>query len=224
MRASVRAAATMMLQIAAIGLLVLLYAYGARIAVKAIALLAQGKETDPSGHAHPAWTLIHFASSLLFAVLAMMQLVAAIRRRHPEFHRYAGRVAVAFGLIAAVTGASVPFAAVPPHPMVERVYILIHFAGAAACLLMGFRAARHRTFALHRVWMMRAIATIGAVMTQRIVFPILLFSFGAESDAGFWVAFVVAFALGWAINLALAEGWVRWTSCAPRPSVAGLPW
>jgi hypothetical protein len=223
MRPSVRAAAMMMIQIAAIGLLVLLYAYGARIAIKAIALLPQGKETDPSGRAYPAWTIIHFVSSLLFTVLAVMQLMPAIRRRHPEFHRYAGRVALAFGLIAAVTGASIPFAAVPPHPMVERVYILIYFAGAAACLLMGFRAARRRTFALHRVWMIRAIATIGAVMTQRIVFPILLISFGVESDAGFWVEFVVAFALGWAINLALAESWVRWTSSAPLPSVAGLP-
>ena len=209
-------------QIAAISGLVLLYAYGVRFSIKAIELLPQGKETDPAGHAYPPWTVIHFASALLFAVLAMMQLVSVVRRRYPVFHRYIGRIAVASGLIAAITGASVPFAVVPPHPLLERIYIVIYFSGAASCLLLGFRAARRHDFTLHRIWMIRAIATAGAVMTQRIVFPIWLLAFGIHSDAEFWMEFVGAFALGWVINLALAEGWLRWKSTAPRASVASL--
>ena len=56
-------------------------------------------------------------------------------------------------------------------------------------------------------------------MTQRIVFPILLLSFGIHSDAEFWAEFVGAFALGWAINLALAEWWLRWKPSALPDSV-----
>ena len=87
---------------------------------------------------------------------------------------------------------------------------------------MGFRTARRRDFTLHRIWMIRAVATTGAVMTQRIVFPILLLSFGIHSDAEFWAEFVAAFALGWIINLVLAEAWLRWKSAAPYTSLESL--
>jgi putative flippase GtrA len=204
----------------AISALVLLYAYGVRISIKAIELLHQGKETGPSDQPYPTWTVVHFASALLFAVFAMLQLVSFIRRRQPLFHRYIGRLAVGSGLLAAVTGASIPFAVVPQHPLSERIYIVIYFVGIALCLLIGFRAARHRDFTLHRVWMIRAVATAGAVITQRFVFPILLLSFGIHSDAEFWAEFVAAFALGWVINLALAEAWLRWKSAAPHVSLA----
>jgi hypothetical protein len=163
------------------------------------------------------------ASALLCAVFAMLQLVSFIRHRQPLFHRYIGRFAVGSGLLAAMTGASIPFAVVPQHPLSERIYIVIYFTGVASCLLMGFRAARRRDFTLHRIWMIRAIATTGAVMTQRIVFPILLLSFGIHSDDEFWAEFLAAFALGWIINLALAEAsWLRWKSAPPYASLESL--
>jgi uncharacterized membrane protein YozB (DUF420 family) len=212
------ASTTRVVRIAAIGGLGLLYGFGFYISTKAIAFLPQGKETGPTGHAYPPWTIVHFASALLFAVLAMLQLISALRRRHPLLHRYSGRIAIASGLIAAITGAWIPFAVVPPRPLSERVYIVVYFTGVASCLLLGFRAARQRDFPLHRAWMIRAVATAGAVMTQRIVFPIFAFTFGIHSDASFWTEFVGAFALGWAINLGLAECWLRWSSLAPRAS------
>jgi hypothetical protein len=58
--------------------------------------------------------------------------------------------------------------------------------------------------------MTRAVASAGAVVTQRIVFPILGIAFGIRSEGAFWLGFVAAFALGWAVNLALAEVWLRW--------------
>jgi uncharacterized membrane protein YozB (DUF420 family) len=194
---------------------VLLYAIGLIISTRALYLLPQGKETGPGGHSYPAWTVVHFASAFLFAVLAIMQLLSGLRRRFPSLHRYSGRVAVVCGLIAAVTGAFIPFAVVPPRPLLERLYIVIYFTGVASFLLLGFRAARRHDYALHRVWMIRAVASAGAVMTQRIVFPILGITFGIRSETAFWIGFVAAFALGWAINLALAEVWLRW-----KPSIS----
>ena len=214
MHPKARAMAAKVAQIAAIGALVLLYGYGARISIKAIELLQRGEETGPSDQPYPSWTVIHFASALLFAVFGMLQLVSFIRDRQPRLHRYMGRVAVGSGLLAAVTGAGIPFAVVPQHPLSERIYIAIYFAGVASCLLMGFRAARRRDFTRHRVWMIRAIASAGAVVTQRFVFPLLLLSLGFHSDAQFWSEFVGAFALGWAINLGFAEWWLRWSGGA----------
>ncbi len=194
----------------AIGGLVFLYAIGLTISTRALYLLPQGKERGPDGHSYPAWTVLHFASALVFVVLAMMQLSSALRRRYPPLHRYAGRVAVVFGLIAAVTGALIPFALVPPRPLIEQIYIVLYFTGVASCLLSGFRAARRRDYTLHRLWMVRAVASAAAVMTQRIAFSVLAIAFGFHNESDFWIGFVAAFALGWAINLGLAEVWLRW--------------
>ncbi|AXC12489.1 hypothetical protein ACPOL_3194 [Acidisarcina polymorpha] len=198
----------------AFGILALLYGFGVFVSTRASILLLKGKESGPNGHPYPPWTIIHFASALLFAVLAMMQLVSVVRRRYPLLHRYSGRIAVVSGLIAAITGVCIPFAVVPPRPLLERLYIVVYFGGVASCLLLGLRAARRHDFAMHRIWMIRAVAAAGAVMTQRITFPIFVLTFGIHSERAFWSEFVGAFALGWAINLTLAECWLRWTPSA----------
>ena len=203
-----------------VGGLGLLYAIGLILSARAIFLLPHGKEMGPGGHPYPTWTGLHFASAFLFAALALPQLLPVLRRRYPLLHRYSGRVAVFWGLITAVTGALIPFAIVPPRPMLERLYIVVYFSGVASFLILGLCAARRRDYALHRMWMIRAVASAGAVITQRIVFAILAMTFGIRTEAAFWVGFVAAFALGWAINLALAEVWLRWK---PSRSTQALP-
>src|ERR1700735_3887847 len=101
----------------AIGGLILLYAMGLVISTRALDLLPQGREVGPGGHTYPTWTILHFASALVFAVLAMPQLISGLRHRYPSFHRYSGRVTITCGLIAAVTGTFIPFAVVPPRPL-----------------------------------------------------------------------------------------------------------
>ena len=155
----------------------------------------------------PPFTSSRHCSSQCWALL---QLVSALRRRNPTLHRYSGRAAVLCGLTAAISGALVPFALIPPRPFVERLYIVLFFTGVALFLLLGFRAARRHDYASHRAWMIRAVASAGGVVTQRIVFPILIITFGFRSASAFWMEFVAAFALGWGINLALAEVWLRW--------------
>jgi len=203
-----------------VGGLGLLYAIGLILSARAIFLLPHRKEMGPGGHPYPTWTVLHFASAFLFAALALPQLLPVLRRRYPLLHRYSGRVAVFCGLVAAVTGAFIPFAVAPPRPLLERVYIVVYFSGVASFLLLGLRAARRHDYALHRQWMIRAVASAGAVVTQRIVFAILVITCGIRHEAAFWTAFVVAFALGWAINLALAEFWLRWK---PSRSTKALP-
>lgn len=191
--------------------LALLYALGVVLSTRALHLLSQNEEFGPGGQPYPPWTAIHFAAAFLFAVLAVLQLVSALRRRYPALHRYCGRAAVLFGLITAISGALIPFAVIPSRPLLERLYIVLFFTGVALFLLLGYRAARRQDYANHRAWMIRAVASAGAVVTQRMVFPILILTFGFRSDTVFWIEFVAAFALGWGINLALAEVWLAVT-------------
>lgn len=208
------------LRAAMMGALAVLYALGVLLSTRALHRLSQGKEVGPGGQAYPPWTALHFAAALVFAVLAMLQLVSALRRRYPALHRYSGRAAVLCGLIASLSGALIPFALVPPRPVLERLYIVLFFTGVALFLLLGFRAARRHDYASHRAWMVRAVASAGAVVTQRIAFPILIVTFGFRTDSAFWMEFVAAFALGWGINLALAEVWLQRKPSRPIPAAA----
>ena len=64
------------------GALLCLYALGIVLSVHAMLGLPKGTETGPLGDVYPMWTGVHFASTLTFAILALVQIVPAIRRRH----------------------------------------------------------------------------------------------------------------------------------------------
>lgn len=88
--------------------------------------------------------------AFLFAALALPQLLYAWRRRHPAYHRNAGRVAIVCGLIATVNGALIPFAIVPLRSLLERLHIVIYFTGISSFLILSFLAARRRDNTLQR--------------------------------------------------------------------------
>ena len=206
-------------QFAAIGALILLYAYGDRIAIRAIGALSNGTETGPLGDRYPWWTLTHFVSALSFAILAMFQLVPVIRRRYLAVHRVVGRIAVSAGLLTAVSGTAIPVL-LPLRPLLWRGYIVLHLAATAFFLTKGFLAARRHNILTHRAWMVRAIASAGAVMTQRVLFPLFPRLLGIHSDQQFWEEFVAASLCAWLINLLMAELWLRSQSISKAQPMA----
>lgn len=201
-----------------IGALLYLYFYGSRIAVEAIRALPMGTETDPLHVPYPGWTILHFASALVFAVLAMFQLIGAIRVRYPAVHRYIGRIAAGAAYLAAISAAAIPLA-VGTRPWFWSLLVLLQFVTIGAFLTLGIIAARRRQFRVHRAWMIRSIAFAAIVMTQRIVFPFFPKFFGIHSDYQLWVEFTYASLLATVINLAVAEWWLR--SSFPMPSGFG---
>ena len=61
----------------------------------------EGIEPDARFDAAPAAVVVHVVASVLFAVLGALQFSVRTRRRHPAWHRRAGRVLVPLGLVVA---------------------------------------------------------------------------------------------------------------------------
>src|SRR5262249_5731304 len=63
-----------------------------------------GTPANARFHAMPVPVLFHIAGATVFCVLGAFQFAAGFRRRHPAWHRRAGRVIVLCGLAAALSG------------------------------------------------------------------------------------------------------------------------
>ena len=146
--------------------------------------------------------VVHIVCAVLYAVLGAFQFSASLRRRHPRWHRRAGRVLVVLGL-------AVAFSALwmtqfyPRHPGTGELAYLFRLAfgsGMAACIVLGFTAIRGGDVARHRAWMTRAYALALGAGTQVITQGIGQAVFGINeltTDLGLGA--------GWIINLAVAE-------------------
>ena len=170
---------------------------------------------NPSITASPAPVVVHIVCAVLYAVLGAFQFSASLRRRHPRWHRMAGRVLVVLGL-------AVAFSALwmtqfyPRHPGNGELAYLFRLAfgsGMAACIVLGFTAIRGGDVPRHRAWMTRAYALALGAGTQVITQGVGQAVFGISeltTDLGLGA--------GWAINLAVAEYVIRRPESAdPEP-------
>ena len=94
---------------------------------------------------------------------------------------------------------------------------LIFASAMAACLVLGFAAARRRDIAAHRAWMIRAYAIGLAAGTQVFTEGIGGTIFGTGL-----LAADLAKGAGWAINLAIAESAIR-RPARHRPALPTSP-
>ncbi len=164
---------------------------------------------DPRFAGFPAPLVVHLVGVAVFAVLGAGQFLPGIRRRHPAWHRRAGRGLVLAGL--AVAGSALWMTlAYPRHPGTGAVLYLLRLVLApamAASLVLGVRAVRRGDLAAHRAWMIRAYAIAVAAGTQAFTGGIgaALFGTGVLRDD-------LAKGAGWAINLVVAEWAIRRTA------------
>lgn len=165
---------------------------------------------------YPAWVALHFASATLFCVVAPLQLWPALRTRRPGLHRAMGRAGAAIGAVMAVSGVAMAYAS-PDRPVSETIFMTVFFLGYVACLGLGVRAALARDFAAHREWMVRMTATALTPVTQRVIFPGFAATLGIDGLETFWQIFISAAWIAWAVNLTVAEAWLRGAALARRP-------
>ncbi len=182
-------------------------------------------ETDARFAASPAPVVIHVAAAILYALLGAFQFSAGIRRRHPGWHRRAGRVLVTLGLAVALSGLWMTLALPRKEGTGELLYLfrLLFASGMAGSLILGVAAIRRRDIDRHRAWMTRAYALALGAGTQAFTvgFGEVLFGTGvARHD--------LMMGAGWAINLAAAEWFIhrpsarRTHSTGTRTALAGL--
>ena len=161
---------------------------------------------DPRFVGFPVALVVHIVGAAVFALAGAFQLVPGLRRRHPAYHRRAGRVVALAGL--AVTGSAFWLTlGYPPQPgsgdllFVSR---LVFASAMLAGLVLGFAAIRRRDVATHRAWMIRAYAIGLGAGTQAFTGGVgeALFGTGAVSGD-------LAKIAGWVINLGVAEWVIR---------------
>lgn len=158
--------------------------------------------SDARYDASPLPVVVHIVSATAFAMLGAMQFSPQFRRRHPGWHRKAGRVLVVAGLLVALSALWLNQFFPKEEATREVLYPLRMAFGAAMVItiVLGFWAARRRDFARHRSWMIRSYA-IGLVAgTQVFTLGIggLVFGTGDLTTA-------LLMGAAWAINLAVAE-------------------
>ncbi|MEX5717355.1 DUF2306 domain-containing protein [Geodermatophilus maliterrae] len=154
----------------------------------------------------PAALVVHIVGAAAFALVGASQFVPRIRRRHPAWHRRAGRLVIAAGL--AVAGSALWltlfYEARAGTGELLHVLRLVFAVAMAASLLLGISAIRRRDIGAHRAWMIRAYAIGLAAGTQAFTEGI------AEAVVGSGeLRMDLATGAGWVVNLAVAEWAIR---------------
>jgi uncharacterized membrane protein len=167
---------------------------------------ASSMQSDARYVASPLPIVVHIVSATVFAMLGAFQFSPQFRRRHPGWHRRAGRVLVVAGLGVALSALWLNQFFPKADATREVLYPLRIAFGVAmvVTIVLGFMAARRRDFARHRAWMIRSYA-IGLVAgTQVFTLGIGAVAFGT----GDLTTALLMFA-AWVINLTVAERAIR---------------
>jgi hypothetical protein len=166
--------------------------------------------------AAPAPILIHIVAATLYSLLGAFQFSRGLRLRWPAWHRRAGRILVAAGLLSALSGVWMTLAyAIPGSlqgPFLYGVRLAVGLAMAAA-IVLGLRSILRRDIPGHEAWMIRAYALGQGAGTQAVLMlPLILI-------AGEFLGFKrdIVMTVAWALNLAVAEWLIRQRKPAPRP-------
>ncbi|SFR71518.1 Uncharacterized membrane protein [Agromyces sp. CF514] len=153
----------------------------------------------------PVPVIAHIIGSTVFLLLGALQFAPSLRRR--RWHRLAGRVVAPAGLVSAASGLWMAVAYdLPANSGPALMLIRIVLAPAmAAAIVVAFLAIRRGDVRVHSAWMTRAYAIgLGAGTQVLTIMPWVLLV--GEPDE---FAYTALMALGWAINLAVAEVVIR---------------
>ncbi len=183
--------------------------------------LAGGAEITPANarfFASPLPVVLHIVSAAVYAILGAFQFAPGFRRRRPGWHRAAGRLLVACGLVVGLSGLWMTLFYPWPDGDGELLYALRLLFGSAmvGSIVLGLAAIRRRDLARHRAWMMRGYALGLGAGTQALTLGIGEIAFGAPGE----VARGLLLGAGWAINLALAEWIIRRPPSPPARTVS----
>jgi uncharacterized membrane protein len=172
--------------------------------------LAGGAEITPANarfFAAPVPVVVHILAVIPFAVLGAFQVATAFRRRHRRWHRNAGPVVAALGLVAALTGLWMAHFYPWPAGDGELLYAfrLVFGAGMVLSLVLALGAIRGRDFLAHGAWMLRGYAIGMGAGTQVLTHLPWFLLVGPPGE----LARGLLMGAGWVINLAVAEWYIR---------------
>jgi uncharacterized membrane protein len=161
--------------------------------------------------AAPIPVIVHVLSASLYSILGALQFSSGLRQRNPGWHRVSGRIVVASGIFAALTGLWMTVMyPIPPELQGGLLYAVRVFVSVAMLLsiFLAVAAVKGGDIATHRAWMIRAFALgQGAGMQVVVLLPWMLL-IGKPS----MLHRDLLMSLAWLINLLVAELTIqRWS-------------
>jgi uncharacterized membrane protein len=155
---------------------------------------------------HTALTLIHILPGAVFLMLAAVQFMPSVRRKHLQFHRWSGRFLVVLGLVIGVSALVMSYKMNIGGPNETAATTLFGIV-FLICLIKAYLHIRRKEVARHREWMIRAYAVgLGVATTRPIVG--MFFAFRRLTPHEF---FGIAFWLGFTTTFLAAEAWIDFT-------------
>jgi uncharacterized membrane protein len=153
----------------------------------------------------PLPVVLHVVGATVFCLLGALQFSTTLRSR--AWHRRAGRVVVPAGVVAALSGLwmAVYYDLPASDNRALEITRLVVGTAMVASLVLAVLAVRRRDFAAHRDWMMRGYALGLGAGTQVLTNLPWVLAFGTPSPS----VRAVLMGAGWAINLAVAEWFIR---------------
>jgi uncharacterized membrane protein len=149
--------------------------------------------------------VLHILGASVFVILAAFQFSARLRRSRPAWHRNAGRVLVAVGLLAAFSGLWLGvISSWSGTGVLLLLFRLLAALGMALSIIVGFVAIRRKDIRRHRAWMIRAVAIGLGAGTQ-----VFTLGFGEAFFGRTELSVALLNGAGWVINLAVAELAIR---------------
>lgn len=175
-----------------------------------VPLIASGTMPHPLSFefryvAYPWLAYGHIVPSIIFLLLAPIQLWRAFRDGHLKWHRRVGRMAIVAGLLGGIFAVVFGFFFSYGGPLQAGATLLFGVWFIAA-LSIAYRAIRRRDVRNHRRWMIRAYAVALAVGSVRLWIGLLTALGVLELRDAFGVAFWLSFAM----HVIAAELWLRW--------------
>lgn len=155
--------------------------------------------------ASPLPVTMHIVSVTIFSLLGAFQFDPGFRRRHPAWHRAAGRILIPSGLMAALSGLWMTL--FYPWPEGDGVILyglrLLFGSVMLGSIFLGVAAIRRRDFVQHGHWMMRGYAIGLGAGTQALTQMTWMLLIGKPDE----LAKALLMAAGWVINLVVVE-WI----------------
>lgn len=171
---------------------------------------------DTAFASRPALTVVHIVPALLFVLLLPAWFSRTVRN-HPATHR---RITQALFLLGAVTGVTAILLSMNPIGGVNEAAAAILYDGLFLfSLARAWIMFRRSDLALHRTWMMRAVAVLLGIATTR---PVMGFFFATESITHLQPQqfFGIAFWIGFTTTYIAGEAYIRSHAVSHTPKAA----
>lgn len=134
-------------------------------AVNRTSLITGHVEGDTLGNAS---LLGHVLAAGVLNLVGLLQLVPALRRHFPVWHRIAGRVFMVLALVGVVSGLYMTWLRGSRLGDVSAIAISLNGVLIVPAVVMAWRLARQRRFAEHRRWAIRTFLLVSGVWTLRL--------------------------------------------------------